>query len=199
MKTTLITILLTIITLGCFSQPKDYYCRNGIINPKTRSSAQYFCKVMIPDLVSIQNVNHKLTDKFPFKKDGSSPNGEVVDMVVLDDPDIIYTIVSTIFKKYSLEIFSTEEYRKNRHLRISSDISIMIDFDSTTGELLEVAFSFFARDGHLASYLPIEAYIEIEKEIRKKVKAKVNEEGKTRIFCRQFFRFVTKPKVIDSK
>ena len=187
---TLLILFLSLISLLSYSQTKDYYKKDGIIKPKTRSasSIQYKCKVSyrVPG-AEIWNINNKLNNKSTQGKDNTERQGCVLPLLVtLNDPEIVHKIVAKAVKKYSLEVYTQEEilqdnsHRKSNSLR---SLDIYIYYNSDNAEVLEVKFMFSLYEEDYASFIPIETYEEIEKEIKKQAKATITEEGKTLTFC----------------
>ena len=188
---TLLILFLSLISLLSYSQTKDYYKKDGIIKPKTRSasSIQYKCKVSyrVPG-AEIWNINNKLNNKSTQRKDNAERPEDcyLIRLVTLNDPEIVHKIVAKAVKKHSLEVYTKEEIMQDNSHRKSNTLrylSIHIYYNSDNAEVLEVKFRFPLYEEDYASSIPIETYEEIEKEIKKQAKATITEEGKTLTFC----------------
>lgn len=188
-------LLLCFVSFTSYAQTKEYYRKNGVIsNSTTRSgvSEQFVCELSSNTASWIYNLKNKIKSSAPLKKDGEE--GDFYEpQIVLSDPAIFCKIIAPILKKHSLELFDHGIYPPDDNDYLNS-LSIMVTYDSATGGVLEVMFYFSNFNKNYASHIPIETYIEIEKEIKKRVKGTVTEEGKSRIFCKKTEKVFFKPK-----
>ena len=195
MKTTITTLILSVLAITSVAQPKEYYKNSNILKVNGIDYAITIESIEMQDTPRVSFTG--ITEKDSQGKDFSSrtKNGELfylkafANTCEVINSDMIFPIVKRILNKYGFDIYNkdgnipSDDHTNNR-------LSMHIYFNVDNKKVETVRFNF--RDSSKANTVPIEAYDEIIKELKRTLICIPNEIGKQLIYCNVFYSFVLK-------
>ncbi len=166
---TLLTIMVTNIGIGTVDA-QSYYPMDVVKTFRINDDVTYVSdgKALSGRLYNSENVLHNVRQRC---KDG---NPIPADIFYRRTPPLRETENNFyVFNDIINEVFTAEEKRK----AAGDSMRVAIYFDSDTGNLMEVLFSFRFTDRGFSAISPT-SYYRLEQEIRKRIKVEITEAGR---------------------
>ena len=195
MKTTIITAILSIMTGSLIAQTREYY-RNGNILK---------CTGIEYSVVKEDNrILTKIMEKDNYGKDFSNrtKDGKSIDLgsstytCDVVNREMIHPTIKRIVNKYGLDIYDRDT--QGNLMNVPPDdhfmnmVATIIYFTVSTQKVEHILFLLPEIDGAKALQVPIEAYDEINKELKRVLACIPNDTGKQLIYCHVSYNFVLK-------